>query len=117
MVSIVVPCRDEEGFIEPCIVSLLSGDYPLSHLEILVVDGMSRDKTRAIAEQFQAGHPVIRILENPEKTIPTAMNVGIGAARGEVIIKADAHSTYAPDYVTKCVRYCPASVGNGGSPW
>lgn|SRR5574340_73691 len=104
-VSVVIPCRDEERFLEGCLDSLLANSYPKNRLEILIVDGMSTDRTSTIAERFIQRYPNIRLLENPKQTIPCAMNVGILHSNGEIILKADAHSVYPPNYIEGCVRH------------
>jgi glycosyltransferase involved in cell wall biosynthesis len=104
-VSVIVPCRNEERFIGSCLDSIVGNDYPKDRLEVLVVDGGSEDGTRAIVEKYCRIYPFIRLLDNPRKTIPAAMNIGIINAHGEVIMKVDAHSRYPMDYISKCVRY------------
>jgi glycosyltransferase involved in cell wall biosynthesis len=104
-VSIVIPCRDEKRLIRSSLESIIANDYPKERLEVLVVDGMSTDGTRAILRTYEERYPFVRILDNPKKIIPAAMNIGIRNARGEVILKVDAHSVYANDYVSKCVEY------------
>lgn len=104
-VSVVIPCRDEEQFLEACLDSLIGNSYPQSRLEILIVDGMSTDKTGTISKRFTQRYPYIRLLENPKRTIPAAMNMGILQSSGEIILKADAHSMYPPNYIEGCVRH------------
>jgi len=104
-VTVVVPCRNEEKHIGRCLESILANDYPRERMEILVPDGMSEDRTREIVERYSERYPIIRLLENPKKHIPAAMNVGIRTARGERILKMDAHSTYQREYISRCVRY------------
>lgn len=103
-VSAIVPCRNEVYYIAQCIESMLASSYPAELLEILVVDGMSRDGTREIVKRYGETWARVRMLDNQQGTIPAAMNIGIREARGEIILKTDAHSAYESDYVTKCVR-------------
>jgi glycosyltransferase involved in cell wall biosynthesis len=103
LVSVVIPCRNERGFIGSCLDSLLASDYPPERLEILVADGMSDDGTREILKAYCARYPQIRLIENPKKIVPTGLNQAIQAARGEVIVRMDAHSEYARDYIGQCV--------------
>jgi glycosyltransferase involved in cell wall biosynthesis len=117
-VSIVIPCRNEEKYISKCLDSIISQDYPKHRLEILIVDGMSEDRTRAIVEEYAKRHPTVRIVNNPKRIIPSAMNIGIQEAQGEVIMKVDAHSTYPKDYISKCVRYLTTyGADNVGGMW
>lgn len=104
-VSVVIPCRDEERFLEACLDSLIANSYPQGRLELLIVDGMSTDQTNIIAKRFTQRYPHIRLLENPKRTIPAAMNTGILQSRGEIILKADAHSIYPSNYIADCVRH------------
>ena len=104
-ISIVIPCRNEEKFIGKCLDSVIANDYPKDKLEVLVVDGMSEDGTGEIIERYAQQYPYIRLLNNPAKITPCALNIGIRNAQGEVIVRLDAHSTYEKDYILKCVRY------------
>jgi glycosyltransferase involved in cell wall biosynthesis len=112
-VSIIVPCRNEEKFISKCLDSIIANDYSKDRLEVLVIDGMSEDRTREIVKEYSIRYPFLKILQNPKKTTPAAMNVGIKASKGEIIIKMDAHSTYQRDYVSKCVKYLLESGADG----
>lgn len=104
LVSVIVPCLNEERHIAECLESIVANDYPKEKLEILVVDGMSKDKTREIVAKFPA-----RLFDNPKITTPAAMNEGIANAKGDIIIKMDAHSLYAKDYISKCVEHLQES--------
>ncbi|MCX6760669.1 MAG: glycosyltransferase family 2 protein [Candidatus Nealsonbacteria bacterium] len=104
-VSIIIPCRNEEKFIQKCLGSLVEQDYPKERLEILVADGSSEDKTREIAGGFVERYPFIKILNNPKKNTPSGLNIGIKGARGEFIARMDAHAEYEKEYISKCVKY------------
>jgi lipopolysaccharide/colanic/teichoic acid biosynthesis glycosyltransferase/GT2 family glycosyltransferase len=115
-VAIIIPCRDEEAYIEPCLKSILANAYSADCLEILIMDGGSQDGTRAIVEAFATRHPHIRLIDNPAKTIPAAMNLGIMHSSASVVMKLDAHSTYPPDYISACVHHLlayPAEMTGG----
>ena len=103
-VTVIVPCLNEERFIAACLESIIQNDYPKDKLEILVVDGYSKDKTREIIKNFP-----VRVLDNPKVTTPAAMNIGIKNAKGDIIIKMDAHSVYEKDYISKCVKHLKES--------
>ena len=103
-ISVVIPMRNEEQYIGPCLDSLLRQTCHPDTYEILVVDGRSSDGSLDVVRQLQRDHGNIRILDNPAGIVPTAMNLGIASARGDLIIRADAHSTYPPDYIATCVR-------------
>ncbi|MGX6600621.1 glycosyltransferase family 2 protein [Micromonosporaceae bacterium Da 78-11] len=103
-VSVVTPCWNEARFVAAFLDSVLGNRYPADRLEILLADGMSDDGTREIVEEYAARHPRLRMIDNPGRSKPAALNLGIGRARGEVIIRLDVHAEYEPDYIGKCVR-------------
>ena len=98
MLSVICPIYNEEEYINQCIESILMQDYPKNDLEILIVDGMSKDKTRDIVKEYSEKYPFIHLLDNPKKIVPCAMNIGIKASRGDIIIRLDAHANYEKNY-------------------
>lgn len=106
-VTIILPIRNEARYIKRCLAAVLAQDYPRACLQVIVVDGMSDDGTREIVQQtFQRSNVStlnVQRLDNPEGIVPTALNRGIRAARGEIIIRVDGHCVIAADYVQKCV--------------
>ena len=101
-ISVVVPLLNEERTIERLARSLLDQDYPADRYEILMADGGSRDRTREIlAGLDRSGR--IRIVDNPGRTAPAALNVALRHARGEIITRVDGHSRVAPDYLSRVV--------------
>lgn len=105
LVSIIIPCRNEERLIAKCLDSIIANDYPKDKLEILIIDGMSEDRTRKILENYEKGYAFVRCLDNPKKITPAALNIGIKDAEGEIIMRMDAHATYDRTYISKCVKY------------
>ncbi len=104
LVSIVLPILNEAEFIERCLRSLLDNDYPPDRMELLVVDGMSSDGTREIVARMAASDPRIRLLDNPARIQCCAMNIGIRAARGDIITRVDGHAEVAADFIRNSVR-------------
>lgn len=104
MLSVICPIYNEEKYIAKCIDSILTQDYPKDDLEVIFVDGMSTDKTRTIVAEYSEKHPFIRLIDNPERVVPYAMNRGIKASKGEIIMRLDAHTTYASNYFSVLVR-------------
>ena len=104
--SIIIPCRNEEKFIGECLNSLLLQDYPKERMEILIIDGMSEDKTREIVEKFKIQNSTfnIQLIDNPQKFTPFGLNIGVKNAKGGIIIRMDAHAGYEKDYISKCVK-------------
>jgi succinoglycan biosynthesis protein ExoA len=99
-VSVILPTLNERAFIRDCLDSLIAQDYSAIE-EVLVVDGGSGDGTRDIVS---ATGGRVRMVDNPRVTAAAAMNIGIGEAKGDVIVRADAHTLYAADYVRRCVE-------------
>lgn len=102
-VTVVLPCRNEGRYIGPCLDSILAAAYPADALEILVIDGKSTDDTRKRVMEYVAANPRIRLLDNPKRIVPTALNIGIREATGDVIVRMDAHVVYPPEYIPRLV--------------
>jgi len=118
LVSVIIPCRNEEKFIGKCLDSVIANDYLKDNLEILVIDGMSDDKTREILKDYSQKYNFIRMIDNPKKFTPFALNIGVKNAKGEIIIRLDAHSIYNKDYISKCIKYLKEyEVDNVGGIW
>ena len=103
MLSVIVPIYNEEKYIVKCIESILEQDYPKEDLEIILADGMSNDRTREIVATYTTKYPFIRLIDNPDRIAPCAMNKGIDEAKGDVIIRLDAHATYEKNYFSSLV--------------
>jgi glycosyltransferase involved in cell wall biosynthesis len=102
-ISIVIPCRNEKKYIGATIASLLASDYPPGRFEVLVCDGMSEDGTVQIIKQFELTYPQqVRYIENTKRTTPFALNTGIKAAKGDIVIILGAHSEVHPLYLRFC---------------
>jgi len=104
LVTVIVPVLNEAGFIEKALNSIRNGRYPAEKLEILVVDGMSNDGTRDIVKRMAQEDPRIILLDNPKKIQAPAMNIGIRAAKGDIIIRVDGHAAVAPDFISQSVQ-------------
>ncbi len=118
LVSIIIPCRNEEKFIGKTLESILSMDFDMNNVEILVVDGRSDDKTREIVRELSEKYSIIKLIDNPEKTVPYAMNYGIKEAKGDIIIRMDAHSLYPENYISKLVYWLEKlNADNIGGVW
>jgi glycosyltransferase involved in cell wall biosynthesis len=102
-VSVVVPCRNERDHVGPCLASILGNDYPADRREVVVVDGMSDDGTRERILDVAATQPSVRLVDNPARVTPAALNLGIAATRGEIVIRMDAHARYPSDYIRRLV--------------
>ncbi len=104
-VSVVIPCRNEEAHIRICLDAILHNGYPLDRMEVLVVDGMSTDGTREVVALYREKWPNVRMLDNPKFITPVALNIGIHAARGDWLLRMDAHNACEPGYIAACVEW------------
>lgn len=113
--SVVCPIYNEEKYIAKCIDSILEQDFPHDEWELFFVDGMSTDRTREIIRGYSIKYPFIKVLDNPMKIVPYAMNKGIKESTGSIIIRLDAHVIYPTNYfstlVTKLKEYDADNVG------
>jgi len=100
-ITIIVPCYNEEKYIKQCIESIFQSDYPRNFYEVIMIDGNSSDNTVNIIRE----HKEIILLHNPKKIVPISMNMGLEIAKGEYIIRLDAHSYFPKDYFSKLIRF------------
>lgn len=98
MLSVICPIYNEEKYIGACIESIIAQDYPKDNLEVIFADGMSTDRTREIVEEYATKYPFIRLIDNPKRIVPPALNAAIDASHGEIIMRLDAHASYQPNY-------------------
>jgi glycosyltransferase involved in cell wall biosynthesis len=103
-VSVIVPCLNEVKNIRSCLDSIVVNDFPKDRFELLVVDGNSNDGTREIILEFVLCYPWIRLLNNVRRITPVAMNIGIQCAKGQIVMRMDAHTVYPPNYISGLVQ-------------
>jgi glycosyltransferase involved in cell wall biosynthesis len=103
-VSVIIPCRNEEKYIDQTLRSLISQKDIPGDFEIIVVDGMSEDRTRQIVYQLQNDFPKIKLVDNEKRVTPTALNIGIKESIGDYICILGAHSIYSEDYISSCLK-------------
>jgi glycosyltransferase involved in cell wall biosynthesis len=103
-VSIILPCRNEVDNIEDCLEKILNLQPPLGGYEIIVIDGVSDDGTRDVIYKKIVDYPNLRLLDNPKKIVPSAMNIGIEAAKGEYIIRVDARCIHPENYIVELLK-------------
>jgi glycosyltransferase involved in cell wall biosynthesis len=97
-VSVLIPARQEEAHIRQTLAAVLDQEVDTSY-EVLVIDGRSPDRTREIVGEIAAEDDRVRLLDNPGRIVPTAMNVGIREARGEFVVRVDGHCRIPRDYL------------------
>ena len=116
-VTIIVACRNEIRHVRNFLNSVTQQNTTDIDLEILIADGMSADGTREILEEYQGKCAILRVIENPKKIVSTGLNLAIREARGEIIVRMDAHMEYAPNYVRTCVQVIKeTNAENVGGP-
>lgn len=120
LVSVIVPCYNEQATIHLLLEAVCAQTVPNRDLEVIIADGRSTDNTRAAVAAFQDAHPdlSIRLVDNPLRNIPAALNCALAAAQGEYIVRLDAHSVPERDYVERCLADLQAGKGdNVGGVW
>jgi succinoglycan biosynthesis protein ExoA len=111
LVTVVIPARNEERFIGACLDSVLAQDH--SNLQVIVVDGASRDRTASIVTELASRDPRVELLSNPEGTTPASLNVGLRATRARWFIRIDAHSMVPSDYVRRALGHLQTGEWGG----
>jgi glycosyltransferase involved in cell wall biosynthesis len=104
-VSVIMPCLNEARNIRTCLLSVVANDFPKDRLELLVVDGKSDDGTREIVSEFSQRYPWIRLLDNVRRVTPVAMNIGVRSAKGQIVMRMDAHTVYPINYISGLVTW------------
>jgi glycosyltransferase involved in cell wall biosynthesis len=119
-VSIIIPCYNERSTIRLLLDALREQTFSRADMEVIIADGMSSDGTRDEIAVFQKDHPdlAVRVVDNPLRSIPSAVNRAIESSGGEIIVRLDAHSKPYPDYVERCVAALEEKRGdNVGGVW
>jgi succinoglycan biosynthesis protein ExoA len=116
-VSVLIPCYQEADSIENCLKSILAQVPIQGGFEVLVIDGLSSDGTKNIIQKIAQIDSRIKLVENQKRFQSVGLNIGILLARGKIIIRMDAHTEYAPDYISECVRVLKETgADNVGGP-
>jgi succinoglycan biosynthesis protein ExoA len=117
LASIVVACRNERTHIASFLDSLLAQDLEHGTWEAIIADGESEDGTREIIEQYRRRFPALRVVDNPCRFVSSGLNAAIRAARGDVILRMDAHTVYAAAYCRRCIEtLAKTGAANVGGP-
>ena len=105
LVSVIIPALNEEADIAGCVEAIGAQDYPLSAIEVLVVDGASVDATVGRRSTGRVGVrvPHFGAMSNPKARTSCSLNVGLRDAWGDVVVRIDARSRVQRDYVRVCV--------------
>ena len=115
-----MPCYNEQRTIRSLLVSIDRQTHPRQNIEVIIADGLSTDQTRQEIQKFKLEYPnlSVRVVDNPQRTIPAGLNRAIDAASGDYIVRLDAHSVPAADYVARSIAALEAGLGdNVGGLW
>jgi len=116
-VTVIVPVRNEEGYIGRCLQALAAQDYPHERFETIVLDGGSRDATESETRlTAEAAGLTVFYAPNPKHTTATGFNLGLTLAHGDVIVRLDGHTRVAPDFLSanvKALRESGADAAGG----
>lgn len=125
--AIVIPTLNEEKFIARCLDSVIAQTFPFADMDVMVVDGGSKDRTKVIVEEYRLKYPNIRFIHNPGRIQSIAFNIGVKNSDAPYIVRLDAHATYNSVYIEKCLRIfsadaelvgcAPELIGNVGGVW
>lgn len=114
-VAIIIPTLNEERFIAQCLDSVINQNFILEEMDIMVVDGGSKDKTQCIVEEYGKKYANIRLLQNPKRIQSVAFNIGVANSEAPIVVRLDAHAEYDKSYIAKCVEnHQCAKYGNVG---
>ena len=117
-VSVIIPCRNERDHIENSIRSILAQEPPPGGFEVIVADGMSEDGTRDILTRLASEDQRLHVVENPGCIVSTGLNAAIEVSKGGIIVRMDAHTQCAPDYLCQCMMVLKETrADNVGGPW
>lgn len=115
-ITAMIVARNEEKYIEKCFESLLKQSYPVDSYEILIIDGMSTDSTVELAKKTEEKYAIrhdegkkkqkveVRYFENPKKILASGWNLGIKNAKGDYVIRIDAHAYADKDFLINSVN-------------
>ena len=120
LVSVIIPCYNEQATIRLLLDAIYRQTFSSAEIEVIIADGLSTDQTRAEVARFQAEHSdmPVTVVDNARRNIPAALNSALAGARGEYVVRLDAHSVPAPDYIERCVEALAAGQGeNVGGVW
>jgi len=101
MITVICPVYNESKFIRSVLEFCI--EAPPVEKEVFFIDGNSSDNTCDIIKEYTATHPNIHLLHNPDRYVPFALNIAIKQAKGDIIVRLDAHTLYANDYFQKVI--------------
>src|SRR5439155_1291403 len=101
--SVLTPVLNEERQISDTVTAMQAQRFD-GEVEFLFMDGRSEDRTKEILEELAKSDPRIRVFDNPGRTSTAGLNVGLRHARGDYLVRMDAHTFYPEDYIARGVE-------------
>ena len=114
-VTVMMPVRNEQHHLPKAVESVLAQNYP-GTLEIILAIGPSVDQTQQVATELAKKYSGIKLIQNPKGLTTVGLNLAIAQSSGEIIIRVDAHSELADNYIARGVEILreTGSVLTGG---
>lgn len=119
-ISIIIPCYNEEKTITQVLSAILAQSIDINTCEVVIADGMSSDKTRDTIAEFSTSHNElsIRVVDNPKRNIPSALNTALNSSKGQYIVRLDAHCVPERTYIERCITHLKNNTAdNIGGVW
>ena len=118
-VSVIVPCHNEGRYVQAFCVGVMRQQLPPGwSLEVVMADGVSDDGTWEVLQGIAAADPRLLLISNPQRIVSTGLNRALQQTTGEVIVRMDMHTEYAPDYIAQCIAALrETNADNAGGPW
>ncbi len=118
-VAVIIPTFNEENHIERCLESVARQSYPFEKMDVMVIDGGSKDRTCEIVLDYCREHANVRLLDNPKRIQAAAFNIGVANSSASIIVRMDAHALYHEYYIEGCVTRLLEDDrrGNVGGQW
>lgn len=115
-VAVIIPTLNEEKFIEQCLESVMQQTFAFEEMDVMVVDGGSKDRTREIVREISKKYQNVRLIPNPGKIQSIAFNIGVKESIAPYVVRLDAHATYCKEYIETCIKHLVEDplVGNSG---
>lgn len=103
-ISVLMPTFNEADYIEKTLSSVINGNYPKEHLEIITIDGGSSDHTVAKIQEFSRANTIaVKVINNPKRIVSAAMNLGVAESTHDILVWLGAHADYHQDYILNSV--------------
>lgn len=109
-VSFIIVARNAAKYLDNLLLDYANQKYPLQQCELLIIDGNSTDATIEIANQFKKKNPDLSIAvhNNPGQILSSGWNIALSNAKGDIILRVDAHARMPEDFIMNNVAQIEA---------